>query len=221
MKGNIGFEGRVAYVDDAIQGYIYMNIERIPIAMDSFNSLENYIYIDNDIIYMKRVKKYTQWFQEKTETLYRKSTLAGFGKNMLGENGHLDFLFSFTNIVTNAMTSSSMNFTLVSEELFGGYSYNSETGVYSLILDLPNGLTTDLFSELNMSIGTATYPTLQGDGTFKDELYLRSFKGNISVFSMMHISFDFVENGCFGTLVDMSVVPTNLAEDTNYSFYNE
>lgn len=218
---DVKMEARIAYVDDAIQGYIYMNVGHVALAMDSFNSLEDYIYIDHDIIYMKRVKKYTQWFSEKTEILYRKATLGGFGKNILGENGHLDFLFSFSNLVTNAMAADSMSFTVVPEELFDGYSYNNETGVYDITLDLPTGLTTTLFSKLKISIGTATYPTLQDDGTTKDELYLRSLKGSVTIFVALSLTFDFVEEGCFGTPVDMTVVPTNLAEDANYAFYNE
>ena len=201
-----------APVDDVIVGYMYLDIPCVPIATVPTGTLTaKYIHTEivfkEGYVYMYKDYSYTEWFRTKHQESYRKNTGDGFLKNIMD---NIIFIFNLQETIVNAMTNSSADFKVVPDRLLKSYKF--ENNEYAMVLDLPNGLTTDMFRELTLKLRI---------GTYDDKLYLKGFSGETTMFSIMKATFNFQENGAFGVDPDLSIVDPNIENDTKYALYNE
>ena len=206
----IDVDCRVAYVNGIIRGYIHLKVPAVlavtktPLTASAINS---YIYIDDKDIYMYKDVKYTDWFKTKHDYSYRKNTYKGFMKNIAD---NMIFLLNFTDTIANQITNSGDEIKLVPDKFLTSYSYKNDS--YNMVLDLKNGLSNNMFSDLSMSIKT---------GNYNSKSYLRSFSGSTKLFSILSMTFDFKENGCFGSKPNMNVINTYFDNLSKFSYYKE
>jgi hypothetical protein len=120
------------------------------------------------------------------------------------------FLLNFTDTIANQITNSGDEIKLVPDKFLTSYSYKNDS--YNMVLDLKNGLSNNMFSDLSMSIKT---------GNYISKSYLRSFSGSTKLFSILSMTFDFKENGCFGSKPNMNVINTYFDNLSKFSYYKE
>jgi hypothetical protein len=201
---DVTLEARVGYLDGSIQGYMKVVV---PYKAGITNAkTTTYIYIQDGHVFMNRITEKILF--TKASNTYRKNTFSGFMNNFMD---NFIYIMNFTSTISNQFNNDS-DFVIVEDQFLESYSYDEANQMFEIGIDLANGLSTSMFDTLTLKIGLE-----ENDGVN----YLRSFNGSVTMFKILSMSFDFQEQGCFGTEVDLSVIPSSLSTNDNYSYYNE
>ena len=180
------------------RGYIYLKMPKVLIATK--NETHNYIYIQDDMIYIKRIAKATTIFSsDSTET--RKMSLADFGKDAMDQ---IIWICNFGDTVANAIKNSEKVDPKIEEVL---KSYSSSNNKYNVTLDGEKLVGSSSFSDIDLALTTTT---------INDELYLNTIKVNTKLVSIIAVDASLTVNN---NAIDWSFFPT-LSTLNSYKAYN-
>ena len=127
-----------------LRGYIYVHTPYLLLATN--NETDAYIYIEDDMIYMKRVAHPVLIGSDKTET--RKMSLSRFGTTAKEQ---VVWIFNFGSLVANAILDAEAVDIKIEEVL---RSYSGKNGTYEVGLNGDNLTGSSAFGEIDLTLKT-------------------------------------------------------------------
>ena len=155
-----------------IRGYIYLKVPKVIIATNA--ETEDYIYIQNDMIYIKRVTQEGGFLGIGTKevTATRKMSLSDFGKDALNQ---IIWICNFGDTVANAIKNSEKVDPKIEEVL---KSYSKSGSSYNVTLDGEKLVGSTTFGDINLGLTTTKY---------NNELRLNKITVNTKIVSVITI----------------------------------
>ena len=155
-----------------LRGYIYVQTPHVILATS--NKTDTYIYIQDDMIYMKRTAYATTIFgSDKTET--RKMSLSKFGDTAKEQ---VVWIFNFASLVANAILDAE-SVDIKIEEVLKSYSGSSNS--YAVTLDGAKLTGTSAFDEIDLTLTTKTVG---------ENKYINKVTGECSIASVLGIDLE-------------------------------
>ena len=178
-----------------LRGYIYLDISKLGIDFLGLlikKDTKTYIYIQNDMIYLKRVAG-------STET--RKMSLSDFGKDALEQ---IIWIFNFGSTVANAIRNAEKADPKIEEVL---KSYSGSNNTYKVTLDGAKLVGSNIFGDINLQLKTTK---------IEDMDYLSTISADATLAAVLGLDVNITVNN---SPIDWSFYPSD-ATLNSYTTYN-
>lgn len=204
FNADIPFEMRFTVdSNDSVRGYLKFDIPYI--LGVTKNKTVTEMYLEDDVVYVKRfMKRLTIFSKDKTD--YVKFRSGDFSADPIGYIAHI---FNLTDSIKNKISDS---VTANSRGEQDGFrienalkDYQSDGTEYYVLLDGAYITNDDNFSDISLWV--------RPDGSG----YLRSVAAETKIISVLNIKVDASIND-IGQAVDMSLIPSGLAQDAKYQW---
>ena len=130
-----------------LRGYIYIHMPKVVLATN--NETDSYIYIQNDMVYVKRtIQKTILGINAGTETETRKMTLSAFGKDIKAQ---IVWILNFASLIENAILNAETVDVKLEEVL---KSYKGSSNTYEVTLNGDNLVGSSAFGEIDLKLYT-------------------------------------------------------------------
>ena len=143
LSAGVDLDCKLDFSNGKLKGYIYLDISKLGIDILGLlikKDTKTYIYIQNDMIYLKRVAG------SSTET--RKMSLSDFGKDALEQ---IIWIFNFGSTVANAIRDAEKVDPKIEEVL---KTYSGSNNTYKVKLDGEKLVGSNVFGDINVELTT-------------------------------------------------------------------